>query len=615
MTLELLLKTNMKAVVFCLFFVSVYSNINLTKIPVFVKDVIHSTFPNVQYLLYISEDCHLSKFVDNALMRLEIPLIQMSFNNVSTLADGTSGYILVASETETITKWFISKFSFKPHTPLLIFYESQQTLRKEPFLEAVNLKGIQIISVQCRTKKIKNDVEFVGNLNVIELQHNTTLLSWNGIDDYHINPKEYEFNLWTPNFTYDGVKRSFRISTFNCSPYVVYDAKKGVHDGVEYYYINYTTKGWPVEYIIASALDDGYQWPAAVENVVNGVSDLAACSLWSDALIERNVSMTYPYLTVCATFLVSRPRPIAFASYVLQAVELKLWLLVLFVVIIVASCLVFVAKIRKRSCKLFDNVGPSKYTSFVFSLLQTIRICSISCLETYPPPSYSALRLILTAWSATCLLLSTGFSAGYASSLSSPRYSAPIKTLKDMIERNVKIDKWEPILSMFKTSYNQDMRRLARNFVKNMTDKDKVLRSGRYATFAKTALGGYVTNTEQLSELERAEVTLLSECYANNYMHFALTKNSPFIKIFNTYYRRITSAGLHQYLSKSVITPEEAKYMSAFFSSHVAYNPYSPLSFAKVQGALYFLISGYILATVLFFCELLYSCYKKNKQH
>lgn len=607
----------MRAVVFSALLLSTQSSVNnLTKVPAFVKDVIDSTFPSFRYLLYISDSCEISEFVNTALMQLNVQLTQVSLNNINNCAedtDGTSGYIVVASDINTIIASLFSSttFRFRPHIPLLIFYQSQENLLREPFLQAVNLKGIQIIAVQCKVQNFQNGFK-IGNFSAVFLQYNITLLAWDGINDYSINPKTFQMNFWKPNFTYDGVQRSFRVSTFNCSPYVIYSPDKGVYDGVEYYYIKFTTKGWPVEYIIPNDSKYGYQWPAAVDDVVNGRSDLAACSLWTSALMEHNVSMNYPYLTVCNTFLVSRPRLVAFASYVLQAVEPKIWLLVLFVVIIVAVCLVLAAKIKTISLQISDKYNSaSKYTNFIFALLQTIRICSISCLEVYPPPSYSALRLILTTWSATCLLLSTGFSSGYASSLSSPRYSAPIKTMKDMINRGIKIDKWEPILSMFKTSYNQDMRQLANNFVQNMTDKDEVIRSGIYATFVKTALGGYVTNTEQLSEVQRADVTLLSECYENNYIHFALTKHSPFIKIFDTYYRRITSAGLHQYLAKSVITPDEAKYMSSFFSSYISYNPYSPLRFAKVQGVLYFLISGYAIAMVAFLGEILY--YRINK--
>lgn len=570
---------------------------NVANLTSFAKDVINSTFPSFRFLVYISEDdCYMAQFVNDALVQLNMKLLRVSINamNIGTIEKytaGTAGYVIASTELEPVADLFSARFTFKPHVPVLIFYQSEETLYREPFLNAVNLKGIRIIYIHVAK----------SGITVSFLQNNKTLLTWDGEanSDYRMNPKEFQLDLWKPNFTYDGTRRSFRVSTFNCSPYVLYSPDKSVYDGVEYHYIKFATRNWPVQYLIPNTPGD--LWTVLVDDVIDGRSDLAACTIWTDALWNRNLTMSYPYLTICATFLVSRPKMIQFASYVTNAIAPNLWLLTVAAIISVAASLVFVAKVTKQP----------KYANFSFSLLQTIRVLSISCLEKYPPPSYSTLRVVLTAWSATCLLLATAFSAGYASSLSSPRHSAPIKTLKDMIERDIKIDKWEPVLSMFKTSYNEDMRTLAKNFVENMTDKDAVLESGRYATFVKTVLSGYVTNTENFTEKQRRQVTLMPECFGNYYVHFAMAKDSPFEKVFNVYYSRVTSAGLHEHLAKSVITPGEAKYMRDFFLPHVADKLYSPLNMEKVQGVFVFLLSGYAIAMLAFAGELLYYNYCK----
>lgn len=95
----------------------------------------------------------------------------------------------------------------------------------------------------------------------------------------------------------------FRVSLFNCSPYVMYLSDEKF-DGLEYRILKEITKNWTIEHnkcdYSSKVLDP---WATVLENVEKNISDLAMCSVWLNVKSTTYYDASNYVDFQCGTFL------------------------------------------------------------------------------------------------------------------------------------------------------------------------------------------------------------------------------------------------------------------------------------------------------------------------
>lgn len=136
-------------------------------------------------------------------------------------------------------------------------------------------------------------------------------------------------------------------------------------------------------------------------------------------ICEKNVSLTYPHTQVCVTFLVPKPNLLPEAAYVFQPLHLTLWILIVVAVILTCFVVRFLTYVGERNQ---INSGSMKFSDSIIPILYGIRIFTMGSVKRRIPSGLTYLRIMFLAFAFTCLCLSTAYSAGFASSLTYPRY-------------------------------------------------------------------------------------------------------------------------------------------------------------------------------------------------
>lgn len=421
----------------------------------------------------------------------------------------------------------------------------------------------------------------------------------NSIKDFDF--KEFRERSWRPQ-----IDRKFRISLFDSKPYVVYHKESKTFSGMEYRMVEEATKNLPVEYRI-HGLNNSKEargfWDEIVNDVIRGDSDLAFSSLFQAYTVMKNVSLTIAHSQACITFLVPKPELLSEASYVFQPLHLNLWLLILTVTVITSLCVRFLTHLGQKFDRNTENITFSENIS---PIMFGIRIFTLGSVKKRIPSSQIYLRVMFLAFAFTCLCFSTAYSGGFTSSLTYPRYSKPIWTVKDMVEQNVRlaypqtpIDK-ALLISVLKDSVNP----YARFLIHKIASDD----SNKYSDAILIKISGqkYITNTADLDNYFKTHYQVLRECLKQESLVFVLQKNSPFTSFFNSEIQRFVEHGFVDYWYRIALSDSDMSYMSNFYTVYVQDFRPKPLNCKKLQGAFYLLAVGLLAGLISFLLELKY---------
>lgn len=486
---------------------------------------------------------------------------------------------------------------------ILIFYKGTAVFEKE-YLMGIFPKGTRVVFVE----GLSDDMTQIWNKTAaVTYRPPKMTFGFSGREITLKSAKDVNLRSFQQKTRILRLDRKFRISLFRCTPFVVYNQNSNTFTGTEYNMIKEVLKDFELEYLFHEhTKENAYSfWNEVVNEVSRGDSDIALCSLWQSAHIRRNVSLTYPHNQLCITFLVPKPKLLSEVSYVFQPFHLSLWLLVIAAVLITCFFVRLLTyfchtdRTNRQSVAFSDNFTP---------ILHAIRIFTLGSVKGTIPTTQTHLRVLFIVFAFAGLCLSTAYSAGFTSSLTYPRYSEPIWTIKDMIKQNVKISVKEHVDENEEASFksflnefvNPDVRSLANQFASDDSDKYS------HARLVKVWGGRYVTDTEDMDDYSKTHYQVLRECIMQENIVFVLQRNSPFISFINKQIQRFIEHGFVDYWYKKSLIESDMSYMSNFYTTYVENIRPKPLHGKKLQGAFYLLNCGLLLSFIVFLAELMY---------
>lgn len=126
-------------------------------------------------------------------------------------------------------------------------------------------------------------------------------------------------------------QHSFRISFFDCPPYVMTapgnaSGASAPVDGYEYQFIAAVTHQWRLQPVTLPARQAGVWDERSLQLLASGSSDLAMCAVWLAEHRAERYDLTRDFDFNCGTFLVARPQPIAAGGNVYDALDRWVWL-------------------------------------------------------------------------------------------------------------------------------------------------------------------------------------------------------------------------------------------------------------------------------------------------
>lgn len=174
-------------------------------------------------------------------------------------------------------------------------------------------------------------------------------------------------------------KNIFRVSLFNCSPYVVY-LPDGDFDGLEYRVLKEIAKNWTIAHNkcdTSETIHDPYG--EARGQVQDHQSDLAMCSVWLNEKSNTYLDVTSYINYECATFLVPKPESLNPATYLYKSLNVVVGCSVVISLIVLSFIVTIFARIgRKLKKKSWNGLV---YIAFSRSLFDTFGICTAQSLK------------------------------------------------------------------------------------------------------------------------------------------------------------------------------------------------------------------------------------------
>ncbi|KAK9710487.1 Ligand-gated ion channel [Popillia japonica] len=588
-------------------------------------DMVHYIFPESYCLHYISDAATAEiLFLNSCLKQLNTSLVLVNPKK-STLRSqylakhiSCNGYLIVSENYTALRNLFIyagkSHYEFKTHHKILILYIGEGNFMVWPFTSVAHLKGNEIIVID-GLPKVDGDLKYYitsydyGEVLPRNITSNTetTIRVSNIREDKELTKSIhavkdldkdiFKFLPWEPNF-HKG-NDTFKVACFSCAPYIYVNDANVAFDGIDYQIIKLMTHDWPVTFHVSNYSIYTDMYTLTIQSVRDGPYDLAACSIWLQHNSRAMVDTTVSYIETCATFLVPRPYIIRSMWFVFHPITYTTWSLIGITTFLVALIIRWGAK------------ADENYRNFINTLFLSVRLLALNSLPKFPLNSNFTFKIIILIWCYACTLLTTSYSAGYSSVLTYPTYSEEIKTIKDMLKRDIH---WGDTITAFRDdlldSDNPRIIELANKFIieKNIETKKRRLRTKQYAVYTERLSKRYVGGTENLDDYERENLQVLQDCFAANSVVYALKLNSPYKEILDQRLLRIIEHGFVQCWINRIINKYSMFYMSQFYMKfNEDPSEYVALDMTKLSGIFYFLLIGYFISIIVFIGELYYS--------
>lgn len=591
----------------------------LTNVTEVVTHIISYSFEDFHCIYFIRDDVTESSILIDTLMHIQIPIVVFFLdkrdNEIKSVAPQCNGYIIVTGTTELLTYLFKEDdlSLIKPHKRTVIFFQRKIDLRKSPLEYAAFIRGMDIITVE----GLQEDISFGLNslidsnkfqtrdyLRITSLRNNKTLISWNSIANLLFSEEIFKKTPWVPKFEYNSTIYKLKISAFNYWPYILCDPQNGVTDGIEYRILKDLINKWPVEFIIITKNLPGLnQWNTALVDITTKSSTIALGSHWMYAIDGVDTDISVPYGHSCATFLVPKPKKINPTVFVLQPLNLTLWIIIITVSSILAVLFHVVAVCYKE---MGSSLHP--YVDINLTMLDVISSCTTSALHyLHITSSRIHLRILLLMLCIHSLLFFTAYLTGYASLLTYPRFSKPTRTYEDIVTNKIH---WECKNDYYSFALRNStfaiFRQLAdlQDINKSMTTLNYRIRHNDIAFAADTVNYGYVAETEIFDDYAKSHLKLLGSCFFDRYVTMRIVKDSPFTELINTRITRIFESGLIRHWDMEMRHRLGERYVANFHSEFVTEVVVrNPLTIENMQGAFYLLFIGYVLSTAVLVIE------------
>ena len=608
-------------------------NVQLKNLNQIFTFVLGSVFEEHNCVFFSSNGDRLSEIVARVLFEQKDPVVHLNLNEITFNETTCNAYVLSVDHqqfTSTFSKKHVENFDVRRRT--VAFVSSTEKVSTDTYTRAVGSRGARVFVVQVELEMCSDQLDVVPigkhiSVEIFDLFRRETISSTDTSSGLVIEPGTFDERLRVPDFN---SPQELKVSTFNCPPYMELDSEGVPYNGIEYRILTHITQGWPIKYVTYFHLDTDTFYDAVNEDVKTGKSDIGTCSKWMDFLETDAQDTTYPYGHTCITFLVPKPVLLGNSSFVYQPMSTGLWLSSCGVLVSVSLFITFVLWCERK----FGNEGnlasvePSRndgktiigfrvgqteavtdsatiWHDFVYSFLNTFRLFTLTG-SSFPASSWYVLKLVVISWSLVCVVTSTGYSAGFSSILTSPRFYRQIDTVQDMVDYKIR---WgeasDDIEKLFVNSTKKSYVELSKQFVleRGFGHRLELIRSNSYAFLVKSLPKRYISDTDSLDDYARTHLKVLSECTGNFYLVLPLKKNSPFKRMLDKEILRLSQYGFlnRWYLEARKKYP----YMEQFYSMYVDPAPktFSPFNLAKMQGALYILLAGFSLSCIVFIFE------------
>ncbi|GJQ84126.1 hypothetical protein Trydic_g12098 [Trypoxylus dichotomus] len=594
-------------------------------------DMVKRIFPDNYCLYYISDTAVAEvPFVSYCLKNLNSSLVlvnpKSNTSQFSPIARQVpcDGYLIVSANYTTLTKFFTYSngrgFEFQTRQRILMLYVGKGNFMVAPFSTVADLKGNDIIVVDklpnyerdldqyivlyWNGEYAKEDDTIDENvtIRISSVRENKILKEWRYLIE-DLDKSLIKFTPWKPNFQREN--DTFKIACYHCPPYIYVDQENKAYDGIDYEIVKLITGDWPITFEVDNFSVYSDMYYNTLARIREGRDDLGACSIWTRATDSSKMDRSISYSDTCVSFLVPKPRILKPVWLVFHPVSTVVWMLTGIVTIIVAVLI-----------KLAPKFNEKHYNNLVYTLLQSLRVLALGPLNRFPIKSHLVFKTIFMIWFYTCLILTTGYSAGFSSVLTYPTYSEDIKTIKDMVKQDIH---WGSTTTGFRDSliYSGDpsVAKFINSFLleKDVDMKNERIRSNKYAVNVNMVASKYVSDTRFLDDYAKKNLKVLQECVSTNSIVYALKANSPYREILNRRLLRLMEHGLVEFWTYRILNKYKLLNSQQYDTklNDIA-TAYEPLNLAKLRGIFYFLIIGYCAAIIAFIGEYWYDVYSKN---
>lgn len=449
---------------------------------------------------------------------------------------------------------------------------------------------------------------------------------------------DFSEKAWIANFI--NTNQTIRISVFNCTPFVYLTKENAIAGGTEIRLAKEVTKGLPVKFSLVQTTDKWGLWAASLKTLEQNTRDLSLCAQFLPQAAEYNLDFTDPFTQMSLTFLVPKPNLMDQHTYIFQPLHLKSWLIFFFFMVYLSGALSFTnyvyGKLGVRNGLLTENLYSTNNISLLKNPILAKNIFSTEnfsfkqqlldsfflswrffCLS---PPNFHysntkiIFKILMVASYVNSMMLSTYYNAGFTSILAFPRYTEPISTIQDMIDKNIYWGgtDWSAV-GLLRHYNNSKAREIRRRFVleTNVTKMKWNIKKNNYAMIAKHVENIYVSNevtTYQSNASERvfirSKMKVLSESIDSFGVIIPLRKNFPFTNIIKRRVQRIMESGLMLHWYGDVQRKFNETFDGSYFKTFGGDSfKGKPLNLIKVYGLFYILGLGFGLGLICFVGE------------
>lgn len=510
---------------------------------------------NEQCVIILSDEntlaTNISKTLWNSTLNSVIHMNSTIFYQDYDLFCQPTTYIMIFQQQNDVDRLTRNIFMLKTHTKL--FFMGKTSLNTTKLEEMCFIRFINMFYVNFTTDNVNMDIK--DNNNYIEHNLNRKLLKV----------------LW-----------------FSYGPYV-YESN-GRINGIEPKILTHLAQEMTLNYVYF----DNKTWTGQILHLVDNTADISISGHWLSQILALGGEATVQYASLSSTFLIPRPGLLPATTYVFQTLNSKVWILLIFTIIIYSAILhlvdwVLTNFMHKNTNRIY---GRKDYNYII------IIISYLTMTPTPQPSKYSIIRLLILFWTIIAIILTTSFSAGLSSIAMIPRRYKPIETMTDLAEADIPCYTLEYyIRDLLKESELKSAQKVA----SNMFAREHSPSPGACICQEVVVLHDNILIPSYLDELNEETLMLFKENLHETYNVIALAKNSPYKKIFN---RKLNQLMEHGFITKWISEEKSQTSIADVFKGfQLKIIRKQSLQLYKLQGAFILLFIGDIIAFVAFLHE------------
>jgi hypothetical protein len=583
----------------------------------FICKLIKISFGKPFCLYYIHDSTSNVTILNKVLIKQELQVVSLNVANIRQLRYANitcDGYIFESNDVNTTKNMFSNRtinLYFQPHKRILFFTEIWRYFDISTIHAATAWQDLDLVIVEVEKNERNGDRK--QTLLHEESQINVVLVGLEKVirQNDTFSAEYLTKEKWKPEKVLKKYGFNFSVIYFDCPPYFLSHKNYSVYEGVEMEMVKVMTRNWPINYkfVEVEATTNNF-FLNSFTNIINNKGDLATCSHIRQRT-HPEMERSYPYARTCITFLVPRPVLLSDITFLVQPLQLSLWIAYFAILIIVSLFL----KLMETQGFRDDTKTLTNYLcEDVFqSIISVLRVGSSGSMIRTPKSDQVAARVLSIVLLVFCMLVSTYYSAGLTISLRFPRYSYSINTLEDFVKYDVK---WQSTQNFSFLNYyweNTQTRiivEMAKRFVfaGDTPEAMKRLNEMKYALLVGKLDGtdaDYLGFADKVDDYGRTHLTTMSDgnmgCFD---VSFPLRINSPFLESIDKSILHIREFGFIHYWYKDFVSKPKYRFMKLFFQKPLPQD-FRIINLSKMQGSLYFLLLGHSFATFIFFLECL----------